>query len=314
MTKNQIGESPTQMLDEFQRELAKRCIDLLIEKGLIDIDDLDWDARRLIGEIEDRCGDCVHWKPLGGDRGVSYATCFNEESSYCTQMVSSSCGCPEFGAFTVSKTEEEVAVEKLKEFAEEQGLEHLLRSDKDIEREKLWQEMKAKLQEGSITIPKGEPTFMGFDPASFASTTFGKLFRKHRDRFMQQDINSPMFMDLRPGAAQYVIVPPKGYGCLGRVFDAALKQAACGKGMERHGEDNTDYMEQTTMRDTKELGIGFPIGQGRKKGLEAVRLVPLKGVEQAKAEILGAINYYASAYLALDAGWAGEVEEDNEEW
>jgi regulator of replication initiation timing len=98
------------------------------------------------------------------------------------------------------------------------------------------------------------------------------------------------------------------YEALMEVFQSARHQAAHGKGQERHAEDDTPYTEQPTMRDTKSLGVSFPIGQGIKKARESKGLIKTKGVDAAVNELLGAINYLATAVIALRKGWNPEGE------
>ena len=95
-----------------------------------------------------------------------------------------------------------------------------------------------------------------------------------------------------------------GYDCLRNVYAAAVEQACGGKGRERHASGEP-FTEQTIMQTTRSHGIGFATGQAEKKGRESHRLVDLRGVGAAKAELLGAMNYLAAAYLRLD-----EMEED----
>ena len=92
--------------------------------------------------------------------------------------------------------------------------------------------------------------------------------------------------------------PDDGYDALRRVFDAAVAQACGGKGKERHAAGEP-FLEQTIMQTTRAHGIGFATGQAEKKGREMHRLVDLRGIDAAQAELLGAMNYLAAAYLRL---------------
>ncbi len=85
---------------------------------------------------------------------------------------------------------------------------------------------------------------------------------------------------------------PGGYEKLMAVFVAAMDQAANGKGKERHATP-LPFELQPTVCDARELGIGFPIGQARKKALESIRL---KGRHRLN-ELLGAMVYLAMAYI-----------------
>lgn len=86
-----------------------------------------------------------------------------------------------------------------------------------------------------------------------------------------------------------------GYDSLRRVFDAAVDQAAIGKGNERHA-NGKDFDRQPIMEIGRMVGSGYHLGQAMKKTQESTRLP----TERAKAELLGAINYLAAAYMMLD--------------
>jgi hypothetical protein len=91
-----------------------------------------------------------------------------------------------------------------------------------------------------------------------------------------------------------------GYEKLIDVLEAAYKQASQGKGKERHGGLGAAFEDQPMATINKQLGSthGF-IYQAHKKSLEAMRLP----TDRAQAEILGAINYLAGAYIAMGS-WA----------
>lgn len=86
-----------------------------------------------------------------------------------------------------------------------------------------------------------------------------------------------------------------GYDPLRRVLQLAFDQAAKGKGKERHATDNP-FLEQPIMEIARMVGPGYQLGQAMKKTQEASRLPN----ERARAELLGAINYLAAAYLLLE--------------
>lgn len=88
---------------------------------------------------------------------------------------------------------------------------------------------------------------------------------------------------------------PKGYADLRRVLDLALKQAAEGKGRERHATGQP-FAEQPMLEIGRMVGVGFCLGQAIKKAQEASRMQP----DAAQRELLGAINYLAGAYLLLE--------------
>ena len=90
-----------------------------------------------------------------------------------------------------------------------------------------------------------------------------------------------------------------GYDSLASVLELALRQAATGKGAERHA-NCLPFEEQPMAQITAMVGIGFPLGQAIKKAQEAGGMVERGHYDAAKAELLGAINYLAGAFLALD--------------
>ena len=94
------------------------------------------------------------------------------------------------------------------------------------------------------------------------------------------------------------IEAPDGYGSLALAFGAALDQASRGKGSERHAEKDEPFSSQLICDIPKRLGPGgecFCLGQAVKKIYESRRLPP----ERARAELLGAVNYLAAAWILL---------------
>ena len=88
-----------------------------------------------------------------------------------------------------------------------------------------------------------------------------------------------------------------GYSKLALALQSAYNQAAFGKGKERHASDSVAFEDQPMSVINRQLGSidGF-LYQAHKKSLEAKRL-PL---ERAQAELLGAINYLAGAWIELE--------------
>lgn len=87
------------------------------------------------------------------------------------------------------------------------------------------------------------------------------------------------------------------YAALRRVYKAAVEQASAGKGKERHAQDGEAFEDQQIMEIGRRLGSNhFELGQAVKKAYESARLPR----DRAKAELLGAMNYLAAAYLLLD--------------
>ena len=84
------------------------------------------------------------------------------------------------------------------------------------------------------------------------------------------------------------------YNDLEAALQAALAQAASGKGDSRHSTGQ-DFLEQPIMAITRTHGVGFPMGQAAKKIEEASRMTP----DRARHEVLGAIVYLAAAWIAM---------------
>lgn len=95
-------------------------------------------------------------------------------------------------------------------------------------------------------------------------------------------------------------VPP-GYEALGEALRAALEQSAAGKGRERHANERP-FEHQPIMEIAREQGLGFPMGQARKKVGEAAGMLRRGEPASARAELLGAIVYLAAAVLAIEEG------------
>ena len=87
----------------------------------------------------------------------------------------------------------------------------------------------------------------------------------------------------------------KGYEPLARVLQMALDQSQTGKGRKRHATDKP-FMEQPIMNIGRMVGTGYNTGQAMKKAQESSRMEP----DRAIAELLGAINYLASAVLIIE--------------
>lgn len=87
-----------------------------------------------------------------------------------------------------------------------------------------------------------------------------------------------------------------GYDSLADVLLRAFRQAAIGKGSERHAQGQP--FDQQPMQQLIALyGPGFALGQAAKKAQESQRLPR----DRAVAELLGAINYLAGAVIALES-------------
>lgn len=92
-----------------------------------------------------------------------------------------------------------------------------------------------------------------------------------------------------------VVMDTAGYEKLAGVLGRAFKQAAHGKGKERHAQ-NLPFDEQPMQKLIELYGVGFALGQAGKKAQESQRLQHGPAV----AELLGAINYLAGAVIAME--------------
>jgi len=92
---------------------------------------------------------------------------------------------------------------------------------------------------------------------------------------------------------------PAGYESLAAVFEAAMAEAAEGKGRDRHASGEP-FERQPMIAIAAMVGVGFPLGQAQKKAQEAARFAAAGDADCARAEILGGINYFAGALIALE--------------
>lgn len=88
------------------------------------------------------------------------------------------------------------------------------------------------------------------------------------------------------------------YQPLKDVLKRAYAQASTGKGKDRHANDKP-FTEQPMMEIGRMVGVGFQTGQAIKKAQEAGGMVQRGHHEAAQAELLGAINYLAGAYILI---------------
>lgn len=88
------------------------------------------------------------------------------------------------------------------------------------------------------------------------------------------------------------------YRPLKDVLKAAYAQASTGKGKDRHA-NGKPFMEQPIMEIGRMVGMGYQTGQAMKKAQEAGGMVQRQQFDAARAELLGAINYLAAAYLLV---------------
>lgn len=85
-----------------------------------------------------------------------------------------------------------------------------------------------------------------------------------------------------------------GYGDLAGVLREAYRQAAIGKGAERHAGAGEAFADQVMQDGAKRFGVGALLFQAYKKSEESQRLPLDRGVN----ELLGAIVYLAGAVIA----------------
>jgi len=88
------------------------------------------------------------------------------------------------------------------------------------------------------------------------------------------------------------------YKSLKDILNLAYLQASEGKGKERHAKEGQAFEDQpicSIARDLEDVGIGFQLGQAKKKIIESQRLAQFPG--RSIAELLGAINYIAGAII-----------------
>lgn len=89
------------------------------------------------------------------------------------------------------------------------------------------------------------------------------------------------------------------YAPLHGVLMKAYEQAMLGKGRERHA-NGKPFETQPMMEIGRMVGVGYHTGQAMKKAQEAGGMVDRMQYMAAQAELLGAINYLAGAYLLID--------------
>ena len=91
------------------------------------------------------------------------------------------------------------------------------------------------------------------------------------------------------------------YAALSRSLSAAYNQAAAGKGKERHANGKA-FDRQPIMEIARMVGPGYQLGQAMKKAQEASGMLSRNEPDRAQAELLGAINYLAAAWLLIEEG------------
>lgn len=92
---------------------------------------------------------------------------------------------------------------------------------------------------------------------------------------------------------------PEGYDELHRILAMAFKQAATGKGKERHAYDAVGFRpweHQPILVNARQVGPGGLAQQVMKKAGESVGMANRKEYAAARAEALGAIVYAAALF------------------
>lgn len=97
---------------------------------------------------------------------------------------------------------------------------------------------------------------------------------------------------------KYIVEVPEGYEPLIGILEDAFKQAAFGKGNDRHA-GGKPFLDQPIFTIAEEHGFGFLTGQAAKKLGESHTILNLFNTEKAVQEIFGAIVYSAAAALFL---------------
>lgn len=88
------------------------------------------------------------------------------------------------------------------------------------------------------------------------------------------------------------------YQPLHETLRAAYQQAASGKGRDRHA-NGKPFLDQPIMEIGRMVGVGYQTGQAMKKAQEAGGMMNRGQYDAARAELLGAINYLAAAYILI---------------
>ena len=88
------------------------------------------------------------------------------------------------------------------------------------------------------------------------------------------------------------------YAPLAAILQEAYDQAARGKGRERHANDRA-FIDQPILEIGRMCGPGFNTGQSIKKQQEAMGMIARGEHGAAIRELLGAINYAASAVMLI---------------
>lgn len=119
------------------------------------------------------------------------------------------------------------------------------------------------------------------------------------EEYIAEKTGKPMPKQAPPPQAEtdYMTIASM-YQPLHEVLRAAYQQAASGKGRDRHA-NGKPFLDQPIMEIGRMVGVGYQTGQAMKKAQEAGGMVKRDQYGAAQAELLGAINYLAAAYILI---------------
>jgi len=112
------------------------------------------------------------------------------------------------------------------------------------------------------------------------------------EMLQEMKIKEDRFDRYRPQAAP-------GYEPLFVTLLEAHDQAAHGKGRDRHA-NGKPFLDQPIMEIGRMVGVGYQTGQAMKKSQEAIGMLKRNEPTKAQAELLGAMNYLAAAYILIE--------------
>ena len=148
---------------------------------------------------------------------------------------------------------------------------------------------------GSCTLPK---YIDHIDPFNLLNKGLAGVRLRHPHAAATNNPTSETEKTMQTKPAEMINVVG-GYETLASVLALALEQAQNGKGNQRHQVGNTPFSQQPICELARLYGTGYNFGQAAKKAHETQQLDTLKAKQ---AELLGAINYLAAAYIVLSEG------------
>lgn len=145
---------------------------------------------------------------------------------------------------------------------------------------------------GSCTLPKYNEQI---DPFNLLNKSLAGVRLRHPWAAATNNPTSETEKPMQTKPAEMTNVR-SGYETLGSILALALEQAQNGKGNQRHEVNNAPFSKQPICELARLYGVGYNFGQAAKKAHETQQLNTL---EAKQAELLGAINYLAAAYIVL---------------